>query len=231
MSNYEYVLNAQGLTKTYESGPLSVTVWSDIKLSVAAGESVAIVGESGSGKTSLLNALGGLDYLDAGQVTVAGQSLGNMSEAERTKIRNRDIGFVYQFHHLLPEFSALENVMMPLLLAGVDKVQAASKAKDCLSSLGLIERVSHKPAQLSGGERQRTAIARALVHQPKLVLMDEPTGNLDHENANQVKKLIDELRESMDTAFILVTHDQQLASRMGKVYQLKDKKLVETDVI
>lgn len=226
MSNASYVLQAQGLTKTYESGPQSVTVWSGVNFAVAPGDSVAIVGQSGSGKTTLLNALGGLDSIDAGQVEVSGKLLNRMSEVERTQLRNQDVGFVYQFHHLLPEFTAVENVMMPMLLAGKGKAEAKAQALACLDKLGLKARANHKPAQLSGGERQRAAIARALVHQPKLVLMDEPTGNLDVENAQQVEKMITDLRKTMDTAFVLVTHDRQLAARMDKVYELKDKRLL-----
>lgn len=171
------VLHASGLRKTYRSGPQEVTVWQEVNLSLNAGETLAIVGSSGSGKTTLLNVLGGLDTLDDGQVQLAGQDIHAMKEPERTRIRNRDIGFVYQFHHLLPEFSALENVMLPQLLAGMPTAKAKQAAMGFLDQLGLAERASHKPAELSGGERQRTAIARAMVNQPKLVLMDEPTGN------------------------------------------------------
>lgn len=218
----KFVLEATGLRKTYTSGPQAVTVWENIDLAVAPGESIAIIGASGSGKTSLLNVLGGLDELDAGVVKIAGQDLSVMTEKARTRVRNKDIGFVYQFHHLLPEFTALENIMMPLLLAGVDKKEAAKRASEGLLRLRMQGRGEHKPSELSGGERQRTAIARALVTKPKLVLLDEPTGNLDQSTASEVEKLMDELRQDVDTAFITVTHDQQLAHRMQRVYLLRN---------
>ncbi len=225
----KYVLEAQGLTKTYTTGPQAVTVWEDINLTVSPGDSVAIVGASGSGKTSLLNVLGGLDTMDGGSVLISGQDIGAMSERERTALRNRDVGFVYQFHHLLPEFTALENVMMPLLLGGMSRAEAAERAEECLSRLRMAERGSHKPSELSGGERQRTAIARALVNRPKLVLMDEPTGNLDQETASEVENLMAELRRSVDTAFITVTHDRELAGRMARVYRLVNRQLESAD--
>lgn len=218
----KFVLEATGLRKTYTSGPQAVTVWEDIDLTVAPGESIAIIGASGSGKTSLLNVLGGLDELDAGVVKITGQDLSVMTEKARTRVRNKDIGFVYQFHHLLPEFTALENIMMPLLLAGIDKKEAAKRASEGLLRLRMQGRGEHKPSELSGGERQRTAIARALVTKPKLVLLDEPTGNLDQSTASEVEKLMDELRQDVDTAFITVTHDQQLAHRMQRVYLLRN---------
>jgi lipoprotein-releasing system ATP-binding protein len=218
MSNY--VLEATGLRKTYTTGPQAVTVWENVDLAVKPGESIAIIGASGSGKTSLLNVLGGLDELDAGTVKIADQDLSQMSEKARTQVRNKDIGFVYQFHHLLAEFTALENIMMPLLLAGIDKKEAAKRAEKSLARLRMQGRGEHKPSELSGGERQRTAIARALVTKPKLVLLDEPTGNLDQSTASEVEKLMDELRADVDTAFVTVTHDQQLARRMERVFLL-----------
>ena len=214
------VLEATGLRKTYTTGPQAVTVWENVDLAVRPGESIAIIGASGSGKTSLLNVLGGLDELDAGTVKIAGQDLSQMSEKARTQVRNKDIGFVYQFHHLLAEFTALENIMMPLLLAGIDKKEAAKRAEESLARLRMQGRGEHKPSELSGGERQRTAIARALVTKPKLVLLDEPTGNLDQSTASEVEKLMDELRADVDTAFVTVTHDQQLARRMERVFLL-----------
>lgn len=214
------VLEATGLRKTYTTGPQAVTVWENVDLAVKPGESIAIIGASGSGKTSLLNVLGGLDELDAGTVKIAGQDLSQMSEKARTQVRNKDIGFVYQFHHLLGEFTALENIMMPLLLAGIDKKEAAKRAEESLARLRMQGRGEHKPSELSGGERQRTAIARALVTKPKLVLLDEPTGNLDQSTASEVEKLMDELRADVDTAFVTVTHDQQLARRMERVFLL-----------
>lgn len=223
MSNW--VLDASNISKTYRSGPHQVTVWKDLNLQVAAGETVAIVGASGSGKTTLLNALGGLDQIDSGEVWVSQQNLAKLNENQRTKLRNQQIGFVYQFHHLLPEFSALENAMLPLLLAGVKKAQAQARATECLQQLGLAERLHHRPAELSGGERQRTAIARALVNRPALVLLDEPTGNLDEHTAGQVEAVMLDLIEQSDTAFVLVTHDQKLAQRMSRCYLLREQGL------
>jgi len=220
------VLQARGLSKTYRTGPQEVTVWSGIDLEVMAGESIAIVGASGSGKTSLLNVLGGLDDADDGSVSIGGQDITTMDDGAKTRLRNRDVGFVYQFHHLLPEFNAVENVMMPLLLGGTDKAEAKSRAEAALASLGMAARGSHKPSELSGGERQRTAIARALVTKPKLVLMDEPTGNLDQSTAAEVERLMSELRGSVETAFVTVTHDQALAGRMQRVYHLINGELV-----
>lgn len=223
MSNW--VLQAQGLRKTYVSGPQQVTVWQDIDLQVAAGETLAIVGASGSGKTTLLNALGGLDSIDAGQVLINGEDIHRLPENARTRLRNQQIGFVYQFHHLLPEFSALENVMLPQLLAGMAPKAAAQRATECLQQLGLGHRLEHKPAELSGGERQRTAIARALVNRPRLVLLDEPTGNLDEQTAHQVEEAMLELTRQGETAFIMVTHDRELAGRMNRCLQLRDQSL------
>lgn len=226
MSNQDsVVLKAEGLRKTYTSGPQSVTVWQDVELSVKAGETLAIIGASGSGKTTLLNALGGLDTLDDGKVWLSGESVHELNETARTRLRNRDIGFVYQFHHLLPEFSALENVMLPLLLGGQKRSDSEARARVLLEQLGLAGRVNHKPAELSGGERQRTAIARALVNQPKLVLMDEPTGNLDQQTAAQVEEAMLELTQSVETAFVVVTHDSVLARRMDRVMELKNQTL------
>jgi lipoprotein-releasing system ATP-binding protein len=225
----DLILKAEGLKKTYTSGPQAVTVWEGVDLEVHAGDSVAIVGASGSGKTSLLNVLGGLDTVDAGEVQICGQKLSALSEQQVTRLRNQDVGFVYQFHHLLPEFSALENVMMPLLLGGMSRRQAKVQASESLARLKLKERIDHKPAELSGGERQRTAIARALVTRPKLVMMDEPTGNLDQGTAAEVEALMAELRTEVDTAFITVTHDQSLAKRMNRVYVLTDCRLQLSD--
>lgn len=221
----DVVLKAVGLGKSYTTGPQQVTVWKDISLEVAKGEMLAIIGASGSGKTTLLNVLGGLDTADQGAVEIAGQNLASLSEVQRTRLRNQQVGFVYQFHHLLPEFSALENVMMPQLLAGIGHAQAAVRARECLAQLGLEHRVDHKPSELSGGERQRTAIARALVNRPALVLMDEPTGNLDEQTARQVENAMLSLTQGSDTAFVMVTHDQALASRMGRRLQLKEQSL------
>lgn len=221
----EIILEATGLRKTYVTGPQQVTVWQDINLHISAGETLAIVGASGSGKTTLLNALGGLDTIDEGRVLIGGKDLSKMTENQRTALRNKDIGFVYQFHHLLAEFSALENVMLPQLLGGKSQKQAKLRAQECLQQLGLGHRLNHTPAELSGGERQRAAIARALVNRPKLVLLDEPTGNLDQQTAKQVEEVMLELIQQSDTAFIMVTHDQELAGRMNRCLLLKDLSL------
>jgi lipoprotein-releasing system ATP-binding protein len=221
------VLKAEGIAKTYRNGPDLVTVWQDIDLLVMPGESVSIVGASGSGKTSLLNVLGGLDSFDSGSVEIAGQSLNDLSEAERTRKRNSDIGFVYQFHHLLPEFTALENVMMPLQLRGEKASVCKEKARLYLQRVGLGHREDHKPSEMSGGERQRTAIARALVGEPKLVLLDEPTGNLDQQTAEQVENVLIELSENVGTAFVIVTHDEKLAARADRRFRLQQLTLTE----
>ena len=226
----DVVLKATGISKAYASGPQQVIVWQDIDLQVAAGETLAIVGASGSGKTTLLNALGGLDVVDGGEVEVAGCRLQQLTEGERTRLRNQQVGFVYQFHHLLPEFTALENVMMPQLLAGASRKEASDKARRCLEQLGLGHRIDHKPAELSGGERQRTAIARALVNEPALVLMDEPTGNLDENTARQVEEAMLALTVTRKTAFVLVTHDQTLAARMDRCLHLRDRSLHEMKI-
>lgn len=230
MNNSVAVLIARGLRKTYTSGPQSVTVWKDVDIELVAGETLAIVGSSGSGKTTLLNVLGGLDSLDEGQVLLAGEDVHALGEAARTRLRNQSIGFVYQFHHLLPEFSALENVMLPQLLAGIATPLAEQRALECLERLGMASRRDHKPSELSGGERQRTAIARAIVNRPRLVLMDEPTGNLDQQTAAQVEAVMLELIEQVDTAFVLVTHDESLARRMNRCLRLKGQTLVPVEV-
>lgn len=225
MSNI--ALNAQGISKTYRTGPDDVVVWSDVNLQVLAGETVSIIGSSGSGKSTLLNALGGLDSIDNGEVTLAGYGLHSLDERTRTQRRNQDLGFVYQFHHLLPEFSALENVMMPLLIRGEKDKVAKAKALDCLSKVGLAERGEHKPAELSGGERQRVAIARALVGEPKVVLLDEPTGNLDQQTAQQVEDVLLNLAQTVGMAFVIVTHDESLANRANRRYKLVNQTLIE----
>lgn len=223
----DIVLDAQSLCKTYRTGPDDVVVWADVDLQVAVGETISIIGSSGSGKSTLLNALGGLDSIDSGEVLLAGHKIHSLDELTRTELRNRDLGFVYQFHHLLPEFSALENVMMPLLIRG-DKAKAATeKALICLGQVGLSERAGHNPAELSGGERQRVAIARALVGQPKVVLLDEPTGNLDQQTAEQVENVLLDLSKTIGMAFVIVTHDEALAARANRRYQLKDRTLIE----
>ncbi len=221
------VLHCQGLTKTFDSGPLRVDVLNGVNLNVAKNSRVAIVGASGSGKSTLMHILGGLDLPNSGVVQICGEDMSTLSDADRGRLRNRSIGFIYQFHHLLPEFSALENVAMPLLLRGDSIAEAMHHANEILTKVGLAERVKHKPAELSGGERQRVAIARALVTKPQLILADEPTGNLDRKNANQVHKLMLELNEELGTAVILVTHDYSIAESMKNIYMLEDGVLAE----
>ena len=221
------ILNAKSLSKTYRTGPDEVVVWSEVNLQVAEGETISIIGASGSGKSTLLNALGGLDSIDEGEVELAGRGMHSLPEVERTLLRNRDLGFVYQFHHLLPEFSALENVMMPLLIRGEKTKLAKTSALLCLKQVGLEARAEHKPAELSGGERQRVAIARALVGQPKVVLLDEPTGNLDQETAQQVEDVLLGLAVNVGMAFVIVTHDEALAGRANRRYKLSNKSLNE----
>ena len=221
------VIVCRGLVKTYAEGPQVVEVLRGVDLTVAAGERIAIVGSSGSGKTTLLNMLGGLDLPAGGTVLVAGQDLARVSDTARGLLRNRYLGFVYQFHHLLGEFTALENVAMPLLIAGVDKTGCEQRSHAMLKRVGLAERSAHKPAQLSGGERQRVAIARALVTEPRCVLLDEPTGNLDRQTALQVQAQMAELNQSLGISFIVVTHDERLADSMQRRLELRDGVLHE----
>lgn len=220
------IIESKQLSKTYSEGPNQVEVLSGIDLSVAAAERIAIVGASGSGKSTLLHLLGGLDLPSTGEVWVEGQQMSKLSDAARGVLRNQHLGFVYQFHHLLPEFTAVENVAMPLLIRGVDKSDAYQQASELLTRIGLGHRLEHRPTELSGGERQRAAIARALVTKPKCVLADEPTGNLDHRTANTVFEMILELNQQNDTALIMVTHDLELAAKMDKTYRIEDGKLL-----
>jgi lipoprotein-releasing system ATP-binding protein len=221
------VLRADALAKTYAEGSLKTHVFHDLHLSVAEGETVAILGASGAGKSTLLHLLGGLDVPTAGDVWVAGQQMSTLSDAARGKLRNRALGFVYQFHHLLPEFTALENVMLPVLLNGTEINDAHARAKELLESVGLGHRLEHKPGELSGGERQRAAVARALVNKPACVLGDEPTGNLDEKTAANVFAQMLELNHAQRTSLVLVTHDRSLARRLDRVLELHEGKLRE----
>jgi len=222
----DVVLQCEALCRVYKDGDASVSVLQNINLSLLAGEKIAVVGASGSGKSTLLNLLGGLDNPSSGRVLMNGRDLAGLQEAALCELRNSQLGFVYQFHHLLPEFDARENVAMPLLIGGMARAAAWRRAEQMLERVGMDHRLTHRPAQLSGGERQRVAIARALVSRPACVLMDEPTGNLDPHSAAQVLALIDDLGQD-SASFVVVTHDPAIAAHMHRTLELRDGELLE----
>ncbi len=226
--NNKFVLKAIDLGRSYQQAGENLAVLQGANLSIERGEKLAIIGVSGSGKTTLLNVLGGLDDPDAGAVNICGQDWSNLNTTERARWRNQHVGFVYQFHHLLGEFSALENVALPLLIGNVSVAEARQRATELLTRVGLGERLQHQPAQLSGGERQRVAIARALVTQPSVVLMDEPTGNLDPLTAGSMLELLLELNQALNISFVVVTHDPAIAVRMDRTLSLVDGRLVDS---
>jgi len=225
----ESVLEARNVQRRFQQGPDTLEVLQNVNVAILAAERLSIVGASGSGKTTLLQILGGLDKPSSGNVFVDGKDIHSLGEKERGELRNHAIGFVYQFHHLLPEFSALENVAMPLLVRRMNTGEAKDRAREILKRVGLGERLTHRPHQLSGGERQRAAVARALVTQPKLVLADEPTGNLDGRNAEQVFELMLELNRERQTSLVIVTHDLRIAARMDRALQIENGTLSEVN--
>ena len=221
------VLSCRAVSRRFKLGPQTVEVLNHLEFSIAPGELVSIVGSSGSGKTTLLNLLAGLDTPSEGEVHMAGQALSRLNDKERAKLRNQYMGFVFQFHHLLPEFSALENVLMPTLIGGHYQADVHRKAEALLDRVGLKDRADHRPAELSGGERQRVAIARALINEPQVVLMDEPTGNLDDSTSEQVHELIMELNSTFNASFLVVTHNQEWAQQMPRQLRLKKGHITE----
>ena len=224
------VIECKNISKQFADGELKTNVLSDVNLSVQKGDRIAIIGSSGSGKSTLLHLLGGLEKPTSGSIKVHGQDINRLSVKTLSQLRNQSLGFVYQFHHLLPEFSAIENVAIPLIIGGTKPKKAEQQAEDLLIKVGLSHRLVHKPSELSGGERQRAALARALITKPDCLLADEPTGNLDHRTAQGIFDLILELNESLGTALVIVTHDIELASQMGKMLTLKDGRLASLQV-
>ncbi|PIT14185.1 lipoprotein releasing system, ATP-binding protein [Snodgrassella alvi] len=225
MNKPEYVIECEHVCKTYDDGYLQVSVLDDLHFNVRRGQSISIVGASGSGKSTLLHLLGGLDTPSGGTIRLMGQDITQLSQKAVGQLRNQYLGFVYQFHHLLPEFSALENVMMPLLIGRMSKAQAEEQAKAMLDKVGLKQRMAHRPGELSGGERQRAAIARAMVTHPACILADEPTGNLDRKNAGNVLDIMLDLQHELDTSLVVVTHDDELAARFDEVLTVTDGRL------
>lgn len=226
MSN-SILLQCDNLCKRYQEGNVQTDVLHNVSFNMKPGELMAIVGSSGSGKSTLLHLLGGLDTPSSGDVIFNGQAMSQLSSSAKAELRNRELGFIYQFHHLLPDFSALENVAMPLLIGKKKPAEAQQRAMEMLAAVGLEKRSHHRPSELSGGERQRVAIARSLVNNPRLVLADEPTGNLDARNANSIFELLGELNVRQGTAFLVVTHDLQLAKRMSRQLEMRDGRLTQ----